>query len=227
MPPAKINIAIDGHSSTGKSTMAKQLAAQLGYSYVDTGAMYRGVTLYALRNNLVSDSAGLTKSLKKVSLGFVFNAKRKAADLYLNGENVEDEIRTQKVAAHVSTVAALSTVRQFLVAQQKLMARSKGVVMDGRDIGTVVLPEAELKIFMTASIQIRAERRYAELQAKGEEVSLNEVSQNLKMRDTLDSNREDSPLKKAKDARLLDNSALSLKEQLALASGWVKELLDS
>jgi cytidylate kinase len=215
----RIIIAIDGHSSTGKSTLAKALAQKLGYTYVDTGAMYRAVALYCLQNNLVDVSgkvsaalAGLCADGKSIQIEFRTDGERSRT--FLNGEDVEREIRSVAVAAAVSPVSAVPEVRQFLVAQQQLMGRNRGLVMDGRDIGTVVFPDAELKIFMTAAPEIRAERRFLELKAKGENVSFDEVLRNIEERDRLDSSREHSPLRKADDALLLDNSHMTPSEQL-------------
>ncbi len=223
-----INIAIDGYSSTGKSTLARQLAGKLGYRYIDTGAMYRGVTLYALRKGLIINGKVLQQlefDLPRIQLEFIHNKNRGASDLYLNGENVEEAIREMMVAKAVSKVAAVSSVRKYLVEAQQKMAAQKGVVMDGRDIGTVVLPEAELKVFVTASQEIRTERRYQELKQLGKVLSKTEVEANLMERDLLDTTRKDSPLKQAKGALLLDNSGLSREEQLDLVRGWVDERL--
>lgn len=206
--------------------MAKQLAEKLGYRYIDTGAMYRGVTLFALKNNLIEQGlvkGELLQKLDQINIEFQFNPTRKASDLYLNGERVEDEIRRQEVAAQVSKVAAVSEVRKFLVDQQRQMATKPGVVMDGRDIGTVVLPQAELKIFMTADTEIRAKRRYDELVNKGEQISLNEVRENLQQRDYIDTTREDSPLIQASDAILLDTTNLNVQQQLQIAINLVEE----
>ncbi|GLB50057.1 (d)CMP kinase [Neptunitalea lumnitzerae] len=209
----KIIIAIDGFSSTGKSTIAKQLAKQLGYIYVDTGAMYRAVTLYAMEQGLVTTEVtninGLIESLPKVRLTFTFNEALGFAEMYLNGRNVEREIRTLEVSNLVSTVAAVPEVRQKLVEEQREMGKEKGIVMDGRDIGTVVFPDAEVKLFMTASAQVRAERRYKELIEKGDDVAFDAVLANIEQRDHIDSTREDSPLVKADDAIEIDNSNLS------------------
>lgn len=209
----KIIIAIDGFSSTGKSTIAKQLAKQLGYIYVDTGAMYRAVTLYAMEQGLVTTEvtniSGLIESLPKVRLTFTFNEALGFAEMYLNGRNVEREIRTLEVSNLVSTVAAVPEVRQKLVEEQREMGKEKGIVMDGRDIGTVVFPDAEVKLFMTASAQVRAERRYKELIEKGDDVAFDAVLANIEQRDHIDSTREDSPLVKADDAIEIDNSNLS------------------
>ncbi|WP_353087154.1 (d)CMP kinase [Flavobacterium sp.] len=221
----KITIAIDGFSSTGKSTLAKQLAQQLGYVYVDTGAMYRAVTLYAMQHGFVSphhlDAEGLTADLKQITLHFVFNAELGYGEMYLNGVNVEREIRTLEVSSLVSKVAEISAVRAKLVEQQQAMGKEKGVVMDGRDIGTVVFPDAALKIYMTASPETRALRRFAELQAKGDSVTYEAVLQNVNERDYIDTHRADSPLVKADDAVELDNSNLSREAQLQRVMEWV------
>ena len=213
----KITIAIDGFSSTGKSTIAKALANKLGYIYVDTGAMYRAVTFYAMNNNLVSsdhfDWEALETKLSSISLMFKFNSDLGFAEMYLNGVHIEKEIRSLEVSQLVSKVSALSSVRKKLVLEQQEMGKNKGVVMDGRDIGTVVFPDAELKIFMTASADTRAKRRYKELIAKGDTVSSEEILHNVVERDHLDSTRKDSPLIKAEDAIEIDNSNLGLKEQ--------------
>jgi cytidylate kinase len=221
----KITIAIDGFSSTGKSTLAKQLAQQLGYVYVDTGAMYRAVTLYAMQHGFVSphhlDAEVLTADLKQITLHFVFNAELGYGEMYLNGINVEREIRTLEVSSLVSKVAEISAVRAKLVEQQQAMGKEKGVVMDGRDIGTVVFPDAALKIYMTASPETRAQRRFAELQAKGDSVTYEAVLQNVNERDYIDTHRADSPLVKADDAIELDNSNLSREAQLQRVLEWV------
>lgn len=213
----KITIAIDGYSSTGKSTIAKQLAKALGYIYVDTGAMYRAVTLFAIRNNFVGgekeNMAALVQLLPKIALTFVYNKDLGYSEIYLNGENVEHEIRTLRVSNQVSKIATVEEVRYKLVDLQKKMGQKKGVVMDGRDIGTVVFPDAELKLFMTASLETRASRRYKELLEKGEEVSYEEVLRNVQNRDYIDSHREFSPLRKAVDAIEFDNSDMGLEEQ--------------
>lgn len=223
-----INIAVDGYSSTGKSTLAKDLAAALGYRYIDSGAMYRGVTLYALKNGLIKNgriAENLPDFLEDMQLEFIFNRERGASDLFLNGEDVEDEIRELEVAKYVSDVAAISAVRKYLVKSQQKMAANKEVVMDGRDIGTVVMPDAELKIFVTARQAVRTARRHGELLRRGKDVTKQEVEVNLMQRDLIDSTREDSPLTQATDARLLDNSELTLKEQLEVALKWAKEVL--
>ena len=213
----KINIAIDGYSSTGKSTIAKQLASELGYIYVDTGAMYRAVTLYAMQNKIISDiffdKEKLISNLEKINLTFKFNAQLGFAEMYLNGNNIEKEIRGIAVSNLVSSIATVSEVRRKLVDQQQKMGLGKGVVMDGRDIGTVVFPDAELKIFMTASSTVRAQRRYDELTAKGDIVTLKEIQENIEHRDNIDTTRADSPLVQAKDAILFDNSFLTREAQ--------------
>jgi len=225
----KITIAIDGFSSTGKSTLAKQLAKQLGYVYVDTGAMYRAVTLYAMQKGFVSethlDKEALVKSLPNVVLHFQFNPDLGFAEMYLNGQNVEAEIRTLDVSRQVSRIAEISEVRAKLVEQQQQMGKNKAIVMDGRDIGTVVFPDAELKIFMTASAETRAQRRYDELLKKGQSVSFADVLQNVKERDFIDTNREDSPLVKADDAVVVDNSSLDRTEQFELVLNLVNAKL--
>ncbi len=214
---SKITIAIDGFSSTGKSTVARQLARALDYLYVDSGAMYRAITLFALRNNFVQDSdpecAALVAKLPEISLEFVYDPNTGHSDIYLNGENVENEIRTLEVSDAVSQVSVVKEVREKLVSIQREMGKDKGVVMDGRDIGSVVFPDAELKIFITAAPDVRADRRYKELLARGEEVSYEEVLRNIRERDYIDSHREFSPLIKAEDAVELDNSELGLEEQ--------------
>ena len=214
----KITIAIDGYSSCGKSTMAKDLAKEIGYIYVDTGAMYRSVTLYALRNNLFNADGSireqeLQEQMKNINISFQFNKETGRPDTYLNGENVENEIRTMEVSSHVSPIATLPFVREALVEQQQRMGAEKGIVMDGRDIGTVVFPDAELKIFVTASAEVRAQRRYDELKAKGMEADFADILKNVQERDYIDSHRETSPLRKADDALELDNSQLTIAEQ--------------
>ena len=214
----KITIAIDGHSSCGKSTMAKALAKKLGYIYVDTGAMYRAVTLYCMRNNLF-DAEGevmtdrLREVMDEVKISFKFNEETGRPDTYLNGERVEDVIRSIEVSNHVSKVAAIPFVREAMVDQQRAMGKEKGVVMDGRDIGTTVFPDAELKIFVTASAEVRAQRRYDELQQKGMPADYDEILKNVQERDYIDSHREVSPLRQADDALLLDNSHMTIEEQ--------------
>lgn len=213
----KITIAIDGYSSTGKSTIAKELARKLGYVYVDTGAMYRAVTLYAIEKGMVTsqgiDKQQLVKDLQNIELSFCFNEEKGYAEIYVNGVNVEHKIRGLEVSNLVSKIAELSEVRKKLVAQQQQFGIEKGVVMDGRDIGTVVFPNAELKVFMTASAEVRAKRRYNEMLSKGEKVTFEEVLKNVQMRDDIDTNREDSPLRKAEDAIEIDNSELTKEEQ--------------
>jgi cytidylate kinase len=226
-----IVIAIDGHSSTGKSTVAKKLAKALKYKYVDTGAMYRAVTLYAMRNNWIHevevDDLKLIKNLSSININFEYNAEESTNDVILNGENVEQEIRTMQVSENVSSIAKIDEVRKKLVDIQKQLGKEKGVVMDGRDIGSVVFPDAELKIFMTASSVIRAERRYNELKNKGENISFEEVLKNVEHRDYIDSNRENSPLIQAEDAIKIDNSKMSQQEQfetiLELAKKKIKD----
>lgn len=213
----KITIAIDGFSSCGKSTMAKDLAKELGYVYVDSGAMYRAVTLYAMENGLISDGKididGLKSKMNEINISFKFNSETKKPDTYLNGKYVEDEIRRMEVSNNVSPIAALGFVRTALVKMQQSMGKEKGIVMDGRDIGTVVFPDAELKIFVTASPEVRAQRRYDELIAKGDLVNFDEILDNVKKRDHIDQNREESPLKQADDAIVLDNSNISIADQ--------------
>ena len=213
----KITIAIDGFSSTGKSTIAKQLADWLDYIYVDTGAMYRAITLFAMRNNFISETSfnrqALIDSLDQVMISFKKNPETTISEVYLNGENVEKQIRTLEVSSFVSPVATVSKVRKKLVAQQQEMGDAKGVVMDGRDIGTVVFPNAELKIFLDASAQTRAERRYKELLDRGDKVVFEDVLKNVVDRDRIDSTRKDSPLVKAKDAIEIDNSEMNLEDQ--------------
>ena len=214
----KIIIAVDGYSSTGKSTTAKAVAKALGYVYIDTGAMYRGVTYLALEKGLVSTQGveikPLMKALRHSKFNFVYNPALGFSELYLDGKNIEDNIRSIDVANWVSAIAKQPEVRTFLVNLQRKMGEEKGVVMDGRDIGTVVFPEAELKIFMTASEEVRAQRRFKELQAKGEKVSFEEVLANIKHRDHVDTTRKESPLRKADDAITIDNTHLTIEEQV-------------
>lgn len=220
----KIIVTIDGWSSCGKSTLAKQLAKSLNYVYVDSGAMYRAITLHFLRNHIDwTDEKQVVEALKEVSLEFVFSDKSQQSEIYLNGENVEYVIRDLVVAEKVSEVAAIKEVREFAVAQQQKMGKGRGIVMDGRDIGTVVFPDAELKIFMTADNAVRVERRFKELFEKNPNVTIEEVKTNLEMRDYIDSNREFSPLRQATDALVLDNTNLTEKEQFQKALKWVKE----
>ena len=225
----KIVIAIDGFSSTGKSTVAKLLAKELEYIYVDTGAMYRAITYFALENNLITettlDKEKLISKLKSIEVSFKFNEKLGFAEVYLNGDNIESEIRTLKVSQFVSRIAEISEVRRKLVEQQQLMGANKGIVMDGRDIATVVFPEAELKIFMNASAETRAKRRFKELLERGHNLSYKDVLENVMTRDHIDSTREDSPLIKANDAIEFDNSQMTIKEQLASIRELVKDKL--
>lgn len=214
----QITIAIDGYSSCGKSTMAKDLAKEIGYIYVDTGAMYRAVTLFALRNGLFADDGSvraddLARRMDEIHINFRLNAETSRPDTYLNGELVERDIRTIEVSKHVSPVAALPFVRTAMVAQQQEMGRDKGIVMDGRDIGTTVFPEAELKVFVTASAEVRAQRRFDELAQKGMPADFDEILRNVEERDYIDTHREVSPLRKADDALLLDNSHMTIAEQ--------------
>ena len=214
----KITIAIDGHSSCGKSTMAKDLARKVGYIYVDTGAMYRSVTLFALRNGLFNDDDSiktdeLEQQMDNIHITFQLNEETGRPDTYLNGECVEQEIRSLEVSNHVSPIAALGFVREAMVAQQQLMGQGGGVVMDGRDIGTVVFPNAELKVFVTASAEVRAQRRFKELQEKGMPADFDDILKNVVERDYIDSHREVSPLRQADDALLLENSNMTIPEQ--------------
>lgn len=213
----KITIAIDGFSSCGKSTMAKDLAREIGYIYIDSGAMYRAVTLYSIENGIFQgdriDAGKLKSRIKDIHISFRLNPETGRPETCLNGVNVENKIRTMEVSSRVSPIAALDFVREAMVAQQQEMGKAKGIVMDGRDIGTTVFPDAELKIFVTATPEIRAQRRYDELKAKGEEAGFDEILENVKQRDHIDQNREVSPLRKAPDALLLDNSHLTISQQ--------------
>ena len=221
----KIIITIDGWSSCGKSTLAKQLAKVLGYVYIDSGAMYRAITLYFLRNNIdISSNREVKEALQNISVEFKFNVKAQQSEILLNGENVEYLIRDMVIAEKVSDVAANKQVREFAVAQQQQMGKEKGIVMDGRDIGTTVFPEAALKFFMLADIAVRVERRYKEMFEKNPNVSIEEVKNNLEMRDYIDSNREISPLKKADDAIFIDNTNLTLEQQLKLAWNFLEKV---
>lgn len=215
----KIVIAIDGFSSCGKSTFAKAIAARLGYIFIDTGAMYRAVTLYALEHGAVVDGEVLSDKvvelLPQIGISFSFNSERGASDIYINGEQVEQKIRSIEVSNLVSKISSIAQVREKLVAMQQGMGQQRGVVMDGRDIGTVVFPDAELKIFMTADPKVRAQRRYDELTAKGDNVTMDEILENVLSRDHADMNREISPLRQADDAIVLDNSHMSVEEQMA------------
>lgn len=226
-----ITIAIDGFSSTGKSTLAKQLANHLGYVYVDTGAMYRAITFFAMKSGYISndffDKQALINSLPSIQIKFVFNSELGFAETYLNSENVEKQIRTLEVSQFVSQIAEISEVRSKLVEQQQEMGKNKAIVMDGRDIGTVVFADAELKIFMTASAETRAQRRYDELLAKGDSVTLEEVLENVQKRDYVDTHREDSPLKMADDAIEIDNSYLNKQQQFDAVLELVNDVLAS
>jgi len=220
----KIVIAIDGYSSCGKSTLARQLAKALNYTFVDSGAMYRAVTLYFLRERIDwAHPRAVTAALRDIELGFENDPVSGVSDMLLNGENVESLIRDMVVSEKVSEVAAVKEVREFAVAQQQQMGERKGIVMDGRDIGTVVFPNAELKIFVTADVEVRVERRFKELYDKNPHITVEDVKKNLEMRDYIDSNRDVSPLRMAKDAIILDNSQLTREEQLKTALKWVKE----
>ena len=226
-----ITIAIDGFSSTGKSTIAKKLANTLGYVYVDTGAMYRAVTLFALENGYVIneeiDKKALISSLDTINITFKYNPQLGFAEVYLNGENVEAKIRTLEISKYVSPVATISEVRKMLVTQQQKMGKDKGIVMDGRDIGTVVFPDAELKIFMTASPETRAKRRYLELNERGHDITYEAVLDNVTTRDKIDSTREDSPLVKASDAIEINNSEMNIEEQLVKILDMANTLIQS
>lgn len=212
-------VAVDGYSSTGKSTVAKIIAAKLGLIYIDTGAMYRVVTLEALRRGLIVDGVidqkRLRESLKEINIGFKYNREQDFYETYLNGEYVEEQIRGMEVSDQVSGIAALGFVREFLVAQQREMARNESVIMDGRDIGSVVFPDADVKFFMTASPAVRAQRRYKELTDKGVEVSYEEVEANVLKRDYIDAHREESPLKQTDDAIVVDNSDMTVEDEVA------------
>ena len=226
MTEKKIIITLDGWSSCGKSTLAKALARELGYVFVDSGAMYRAITLYFLNNSIdLSDLKQIEKALANIELTFVFNPTRGASDIILNGQNVESSIRDMAVASRVSEVAAIPLVRQFAVQQQQRLGKNKGIVMDGRDIGTVVFPDAELKIFMTASKEIRVKRRFQELVQNDAAITIEAVRENLEQRDHMDSNRKESPLRQANDARVLDNTDLNEQQQFELALGWAKEVI--
>jgi len=222
----KIIIAIDGWSSCGKSTLAKELAKELGYLYVDSGAMYRAITLYFLRNHIDwTDRSEVKKALKEISLEFIFNEKSQQSEMHLNEENVEYVIRDLVVAEKVSDVAAIKEVRKFAVEQQQMMGKKKGIIMDGRDIGTVVFPKAELKIFLTADNAVRVERRFKELFEKNPNITIEEIKANLEMRDYIDSNREESPLRKADDAILVDNTNMTAKETIQKVAKLAKQAI--
>jgi cytidylate kinase len=224
MADKKIIITIDGWSSCGKSTLARQLAAKLKYTYIDSGAMYRAITLYFLRNHVDwTDAKAVVKALKEIQIEFVHSDTTKRSEIILNGENVEYLIRDMVVAEKVSEVAAIREVREFAVKQQQALGKKKAIVMDGRDIGTVVFPSAELKIFMTADNAVRVERRFRELYDKNPNISIEEVKTNLELRDYIDSHREISPLRKAKDAIVLDNSNITPQEQFHMALKWANE----
>lgn len=224
----KIIITLDGYSSCGKSTLARQLAQELNYVFIDSGAMYRAITLYFLRQHIdYNNTTQVQKALSEINLSFEYNPVTGQSDMYLNDDNVEVLIREMVVSEHVSEVAALKEVREFGVAQQQLMGTRKGIVMDGRDIGTTVFPDAELKIFVTADPAVRVERRFKELYAKNPSITIEEVKRNLEMRDYLDSNREFSPLRQATDAIVLDNSDLTREEQLQVALNWAKERMNA
>ena len=221
---SKIIVTIDGWSSCGKSTLAKQLAKELGYVYIDSGAMYRAITLYFLRNHIDwTDVNEVNNTLKNIILEFQYNEVSQQSEIILNGENVEYVIRDLVIAEKVSDVAAIKAVRTFAVAQQQKLGKKKGIVMDGRDIGTTVFPDAELKIFMTADTAVRVERRFKELYIKNPNISIEEVKNNLEMRDYIDSNREISPLRKADDAVEIDNTNITMDEQLTIALNLVKK----
>ena len=224
----KFIITIDGWSSCGKSTLAKQLAKALGYVYIDSGAMYRAITLYFLRNTVDwTNKKEVTKALENITLEFEYNEKSNQSEILLNGENVEYMIRDMIVAEKVSDVAAVKEVREFAVDQQKKMGKKRGIIMDGRDIGTTVFPRAELKFFMTADIAVRVERRFREMYEKNPNVSIEEVKSNLEMRDYIDSNREVSPLRQAKDAIVLDNTNLTMEQQLKYALGVAEKAIET
>lgn len=221
----KIIITIDGYSSCGKSTLAKQLAKKLNYIFIDSGAMYRAITYYFMEHQVdINNKSSLKEAISQIQLSFKFNAQSGKSEIFLNDVNVEKQIRSMQVSNLVSEVATLEQVRTFAVAQQRQMGLQKGIVMDGRDIGTTVFPDAELKIFMTASLEVRTQRRYDELKIKYPEISMEEVQVNLQKRDLIDSTRKISPLRQAKDAITLDNSLLSMPQQLAIAEKWVGEI---
>lgn len=227
MAAPKIIVAIDGYSSCGKSTLARELAAKLGYNYIDSGAMYRAITLYFLRNGVnYKNHDEVVEALHNIHLSFVLNEHTGKSEICINDEDVEHQIRDMLVAEKVSEVAAIKEVRKFAVAQQQKMGRRRGIVMDGRDIGTVVFPDAELKIFMTADPDIRVMRRFDELYPTNHNITIDEVKHNLELRDYIDSNREESPLRQAEDAIVLDNSVLTREEQLERVLDWVKDRVE-
>lgn len=217
----KIIIAIDGHSSCGKSTFAKAIATMLGYVFIDTGAMYRAVTLWAMHQGILDKPEQIAERLEQVNVTFRFNSAIERSEIFLNDINVDNDIRSMNVSDHVSAVAQIPAVRTKLVALQQQMGKDGGIVMDGRDIGSVVFPDAQLKIYMTATVEVRAQRRYDELTAKGEKVSLEEIARNVAARDHADQNRAESPLIKAKDAIVLDNSTMTISQQME----WVRNIL--
>lgn len=228
----KITIAIDGFSSTGKSTLAKALATELQYAYIDTGAMYRAMTLFALNQGWLTedgtmDKVAFEKGMESADLSFCFDPEKACSEIHLNGKSVESEIRGMRISSLVSKVSQIPALRRFLVQKQQEMGAAKGVVLDGRDIGTVVFPDAELKIFMTASPEVRAQRRFDELKAKGQEASFEEVLENLKQRDHDDMNREESPLIQAADAKILDNSDISKDKQFDLVLSWALDKINA
>jgi cytidylate kinase len=226
---SKITVAIDGYSSCGKSTLAKALAQKLNYNYIDTGAMYRAVTIYCLRNNIIKDSVvdvpKLVASLKDIDVSFVYNTTTKTSEVFLNGEHVEREIRTMQVANNVSAISSIKEVREKMVILQRKMGKDKGVIMDGRDIGTHVFPNAELKLFMTADNDVRTQRRLDELSSKGEHHTFKDVKRNLEKRDHDDTTRKENPLRQAEDAVVLDNTDISKEEQLNFVVKLIHDLL--
>ncbi len=223
----KLIIAIDGYSSCGKSTLAKQLAKELHYIHVDSGAMYRAITLYFLRNKInINKNNEIDEALKNIHLSFLFDKTSEKSDIYLNYENVDAQIRDMIISEKVSEASAIKQVRDFAVNQQRIIAKDKGIVMDGRDIGTTVFPDAELKIFMTADIAVRVERRFKELHTLNKNITIEEVKNNLEMRDYIDSNRTISPLRKADDAHVLDNTNLTMAQELKIALNWVNEKIN-
>lgn len=218
----KIIIAIDGHSSCGKSTFAKEIAKKMCYTFIDTGAMYRAVTLWAIENDVIDDDKQIVENLENVNISFKFNRELERSEIHLNGRNVDSDIRNMMVSDYVSAVSALPEVRAKLVALQQGMGLEKGIVMDGRDIGTTVFPDAELKVFMTASVNVRAQRRFDEFMAKRKKVDIGYIKKNIEERDYADENRKESPLRKASDALVLDNSAMTVEEQMV----WVETIIN-